>query len=58
MVPYYMAWLTLKAATGIIDNGVKTGIPVEQQAKALVLRKSEGHQPWKSLGNVKSRSQL
>ena len=43
-------WLTLKAATGIIDHGVKTRIPVEQREKALVFKKS--------LGNVKSRSQL
>ena len=32
--------LTLKAATGIIDHGVKTGIPVEQRAKALAFKKS------------------
>ena len=31
-------WLMLKAATGIIDHGVKTGIPVEQRAKALVFK--------------------
>ena len=52
-------WLTLRAATGIIDHGVKAGIPVEQRAKASVFReKTEGLQPWKSLGNVKSRGQL
>ena len=28
-------WLTIKTATGTIDYGVKTGIPVEQRAKAL-----------------------
>ena len=33
-------WLTLKGATGIIDHGVKTEIPVEQRAKALVFKKN------------------
>ena len=33
-------WLTLKAATGIIDHGVKTRIAVEQRAKALVFKKN------------------
>ena len=33
-------WLTLKAETGIIDHGVKTGIPVDQGAKALVFKKN------------------
>ena len=34
------SWLTLEAATGIIDHGVKTGIPVEQRAKALVFKEN------------------
>ena len=33
-------WLTLKAATGIFDRGVKTRISVEQRAKALVFKKN------------------
>ena len=33
-------WLTLKAATGIINHGVKTGISVELRAKALVFKKN------------------
>ena len=33
-------WLTLKGATGIIDHGVKTGIPIEQRAKALVFKEN------------------
>ena len=33
-------WLMLKAATGIIDHGVKKGIPVKQRAKALVFKKN------------------
>ena len=32
--------------------------PVEQRAKALVFKKNRRSQPRKSLGNVKSRSQL
>ena len=33
-------WLMLKAATGIIDHGVKTRISVEKRAKALVFKKN------------------
>ena len=33
-------WLSLKVATGIIEYGVKTGIPVEQRAKAVVFKKN------------------
>ena len=33
-------WLMLKAATGIIDHGVKTRISVEKRAKSLVYKKN------------------
>ena len=39
------AWLTLKAATGIIDHGVKTRISVEQRVKALVSKKNRRFPP-------------
>ena len=29
-----------KAVTSIIDHGVKTGIPIEQRAKALVFKEN------------------
>ena len=44
-------WLTLKAATGILDHDVKTRISVEQRAKALVFKKDRRSSPleieWK-----------
>ena len=36
----YLKEQTLKAATGIIDHGVKTRISVEQRAIALVFKKN------------------
>ena len=38
-------WLTLKAALGIFDHGVRTRISVEQRAKALVFKKNRRSSP-------------
>ena len=38
-------WLTLKAAMGIFDHGVRTRISVEQRAKALVFKKNRRSSP-------------
>ena len=38
-------WLTLKAAMGIFDHGVRTRISVEQLAKALVFKKDRRSSP-------------
>ena len=51
-------WLMLKAATGIIDHGVRTKISVEQRAKALVFKKNRRSSLLEIARKVKSRSQL
>ena len=39
------SWLTLKAAMGIFDHGLRTRISVEQRAKALVFKKNRRSSP-------------
>ena len=48
----------VKAATGIVDHGVKTRISVKKRAKALVFKKNRRSSLLEIAQKVKSRGQL